>query len=244
MRRLAFVILAMAATGAAAGAGLPTCAPPWLEAIAPGFDTVATNPVEYKKILDKFATTIHRPSVSDCAIAYYGSPLQPGFTPFIADEEEMQRAIMADDYATAFTIGNSLLEQTPVNLTTLYWTLYAATETDQPWEVRNSLRGRYNSIVHTLSLSGDGTSADTALHVVWESDMYTYTMLELGLEIGEGYLWDERWTQFEVSPGAPNGLGTPGRLGAPPRGAGYKHPSIFFELWTGTPPPAGTPAAD
>jgi hypothetical protein len=219
----ALALLALAGN-AAGGASLSTGAPPWLEAIAPGFDTVARNPVEYRKTLDQFAATLTRPSVRDCAIAYYGFAMQPGFSPAIPGEDDLQRAIMADDYATAYTLGVALLRHAPVNLTALYWTLYAATETGQSWETRNSLRGRYNSIAHIISLSGDGTATESALWVVWESDMYTYTVLELGLEIGEGYLWDELWTEFEVTPTAR-----------------FNHPSIFFELWPGV---AAVAAAD
>ncbi|MDR2912242.1 MAG: DUF4919 domain-containing protein [Alistipes sp.] len=185
----------------------------WIERLAPGFDTVAGNPVEYQKVLDKFSAALVRLSVRDCAIAYYGFPLQPGFDGSApAGEEDMQRAIMADDYATAYALGTQILARAPVNLTALYWTLFAATETDQPWEVRNSLRGRYNSIAHIIALSGDGTSTESALRVVWTGDMYTYTMLELGLEIGDGFLWDSRWTELYITPSET-----------------FPHTSIFFE---------------
>ena len=186
----------------------------WLEAIAPGFDTVARNPVEYRRLAEKFSEGVVWMPACDCAIVYWGFALQPGFTPTVAGESEMQRAIMAEDYATAYAIGVEILRRAPVNLTALYWTLYAATETRQPWEVRNSLRGRYNNLTHIISLSGDGTSPPTAFRVVWESDMYTYTMLELGLEIGDGFLWDDRWTEFEVTPSAK-----------------FLNKSIFFEQW-------------
>ncbi len=191
--------------------------PEWLESIAPGFDTIARNPIEYRKVLDKYTAAIVRLSVRECAIVYYGFPMQQGFSPAVPGEEDMQRAIMADDYETAYALGVQILEHSPVNLTALYWTLYAATETRQSWEVRNSLKGRYNSISHVISLSGDGTSPQTAFKVVWNSDMYSYTMLELELTIGEGYLWDERWTEFEVMPSGP--------------GVAFKNSSIFFEVW-------------
>jgi hypothetical protein len=132
----------------------------------------------------------------------------------------MQVAIMNDDYETAYALGMQILEHSPVNLTALYWTLYAATETRQSWEVRNALTGRYNSISHVISLSGDGTAPASAFKVVWDSEMYSYAMLELGLNIGEGFLWDDRWTEFEVTPSGP--------------GAKFSNSSIFFETWAGT----------
>jgi hypothetical protein len=211
----------------AAGAAGAAREAAWLDRIAPGFDTVARNPVEYRRVLDKFSAAIVRLPIRDCAIAYYGFPMQNGFTTDVAGEQDMQRAIMADDYATAYALGLQILERAPVNLTALYWTLFAATETSQSWEVRNSLRGRYNSIVHIISLSGDGTASETALKVVWPGDMYTYTMLELGLEIGDGYLWDSRWTEFEVTPGIK-----------------FSRSSIFFEPWpTGTATATATAAS-
>jgi hypothetical protein len=191
----------------------------WLETIAPGFDSIARNPIEYKKVLDKFSAALVRLHARDCAIAYYGFPLQQGFTSTVPGEEDMQVAIMNDDYETAYALGVQILERSPVNLTALYWTLYAATEIRQSWEVRNSLRGRYNSIIHIISLSGNGASTSSAFKVVLGGDMYTYTMLEAGLTIGEGYLWDDRWTEFEVTPSGP--------------GVTFKNSSIFFELWTG-----------
>ena len=191
----------------------------WLERLVPGFDSVASDPAEYRRVLDKFNAALVRPSERDCAILYYGFPVQSGFTVAVPGEEDMQRAIMAEDYQTAYALGVRILEQAPVNLTALYWTLFAATETGQPWEVRNSLKGRYNSISHIISLSGNGRTPDTALKVVWPGDMYTYTMLELGLEIGEGYLWDNRWTEFEVTPAGPD--------------TKFDNPSLFFEVWKG-----------
>jgi hypothetical protein len=209
---ISFALFTLFAAGAQTPAPAP--APAWLETIAPGFDTVARDPVEYRKVLDKFSEGVVRQSIRDYAIAYYGFGMQPGFTPDVPGEGELQRAIMAEDYATAYAVGEQILARSPVNLTALYWTLYAATETRQPWEVRNSLRGRYNSISHVIALSGDGIAPPTAMKTVWKSDMYTYTMIELGLEIGDGFLWDNRWTEFEVTPG--------------PK---FSKTSIFFELW-------------
>ncbi len=189
----------------------------WLERLAPGYDSVVRDPVEYRRVLDKFSAALVRLSVRECAIVYYGFPMQPEFSTAVAGEEDLMRAVMAEDYAAAYALGVHILEHAPVNLTALYWTLFAATEINRPWEVRNSLRGRYNNITHIISLSGDGTSPESALKVVWPGDMYTYTMLELGLNIGDGFLWDERWTEFEVTPDGP--------------GAKFKNPSIFFEQW-------------
>jgi hypothetical protein len=191
-------------------------APDWLEAIAPGFDTVVRDPVEYRRLADKFSEGMVWMPARDCAIVYWGFPMQPGFTPEVAGEGDMQRAIMAEDYAAAYALGTEILRRTPVNLTALYWTLYAATETRQSWEVRNSLKGRYNNLTRIISLSGDGVSPPTAFKVVWKNDMYTYTMLELGLEIGDGFLWDDRWTEFEVTPSGK-----------------FYHKSIFYEQWAG-----------
>ncbi len=207
----------LAAIVAMAGAMAPLRAQPapeWLEAIAPGFDTVVRDPVEYRRLADKFSEGVVWMSARDCAIVYWGFPLQPGFTPEVSGESDMMRAIMAEDYTAAYTLGVEILRHSPVNLTALYWTLFAATETRQSWEVRNSLRGRYNNLTQIISLSGDGTSPPTAFRVVWESDMYSYTMLELELEIGDGFLWDDRWTEFEVTPGAK-----------------FNHKSIFYEQW-------------
>ena len=214
MRRAAIFVSALLAAGVVGGEGGYTADEPSI--FEARFDSIVRNPVEYRKVLDKFSAAMVRMSAGDCAIAYYGFGMQKDFTAEVTGEEGMQRAIMADDYEVAYTLGTQILERAPVNLTALYWTLFAATETNQTWEVRNSLRGRYNSIAHIISLSGDGIAPESALKVVWKGDMYTYTMLELGLEIGEGYLWDNRWTEFEVTPAGP--------------GAKFDHPSIFFEL--------------
>jgi ABC-type transport system substrate-binding protein len=133
-----------------------------------------------------------------------------------ADEDAMQQAIMADDYETAYALGNQILERDPINLTALHWTLFAATEIGESYQTRSSLLSRYNSLIRTIALSGDGVTPETAFRVASEADMYTYTMLVLGLEVGEGWLWDGRVTEFEVSPAGPD--------------ARFNHPSIFFEL--------------
>ncbi len=224
-----FFLSAGVANSSALGTGIGA-APEWLEALAPGADTIINNPVEYRKALDKFSEAQVRLSITDCAIAYYGFSSQPGFSPDApAGEEDMQRAIMAEDYETAYELGVSILQHAPVNLTALYWTLFAATETGKPWEVRNALRGKYNSVTYIISLSGSGIAPDSAFRVVWNGDMYTYTMLELGLEIGDGFLWDGRWTEFEVTPAVSSG--EPGASGG--ARVRFGHPSIFFELWDG-----------
>jgi hypothetical protein len=178
------------------------------------FDSIARNPVEYRRLLDKFTKGVERPSVNESTIIYYGFAMQDGYSPQIAGEADMQSAVMAGDFGTAYTLGCRVLELSPVNLTALYWTLAAATEIKEPWEVRNSLRARYNAISFVISRSGDGKTPETALKTIYTGDMYTYTTQELGLSIGEGYLWDGRVTQFDV---------TPSKL--------FMSNSIFFELF-------------
>ena len=179
------------------------------------FDSIVRNPARYSRILDKFKAGVERPSVSECTIAYYGFPYQEGYTGTVEGEEELQRAIMEGRFLPAYLMGKQILENNPVSLTTLYWTLHAATQIREPWEVRNSLRARYNSLCHIISLSGDGASPETAFKVIYLGDMYTYTAMELGLEIGEGYLLDDRWMELEVTPAE----------------ARFKHYSIFFDIW-------------
>jgi hypothetical protein len=195
-------------------------APEWLAAIAPAFDSVAADPGAWGVRVERFLAGVVRPSLEDCAVLYYGALLRPGYSPAPSGEAEMQRAIMADDHGAAFVMGMRILELAPANLTALYWTLHAATEAGMEWEVRNSLKGRYNSIAHLISLSGDGRSAAGALKVAWPGDMYTYAMIELGLDIGKGYLWDGRWTELEVTP----------RAGEVTK---FRDKSIFFETWKG-----------
>ncbi len=180
------------------------------------FDSIARDPVKYKKLLDKFTAGVVRPSVSESTIIYYGFALQEYYTQIVAGEEDMQRAVMAGDFRTAYALGCRVLEFSPVNLTALYWTLVAATEIKEEWEVRNSLRARYNAISFVISRSGDGKTPETAFKTIYTGDMYTYTTQELGLSIGEGYLWDGHMTQFDV---------IPSKL--------YMNYSIFFEIWAG-----------
>lgn len=187
-----------------------------------GFDSIAANPVEYRKVLDKFVRGVDRPTITDCIIAYYGFAAQAGFVSDAdgpsAAERAMQQAILDGDFKAAYSIGNQILELVPVSLSALYWALHAATEIREPWEVRNSLKGRYNNLCYTISRSGLGLDADSAMKVIFVGDMYTYVTQNLGLTIGEGYLWDGRWTELEVTPG--------------PK---FKHPSIFFEVLKGPP---------
>lgn len=208
MRRLGIltVVLAAAIGTAAAQTG------------DPAFDSIVGDPVAYRRVLDKFESGIVRPSVAECTIAYYGLPCQKDFEAITAlvteSETQMQQAVMAGDFEAAYALGQRVLETSPVNLSALYWTYAAAVETGEPWEVRNLLRGRYNAIVHVITLSGSGLAPESALRVICEGDMYTYAGMELGLEIGERFLWDDRWTELEVTPSAQ-----------------FRHGSIFFEIW-------------
>lgn len=208
-------LLAFTGAGSAVGIGTGTVAAQERFGIWDFYDVVRDT-TEYRKILDKFVAGTERPSIRECTIAYYGFLLQKGFTKNIPHEAEMQEAILARDFETAYRLGCEMLEHAPINLTALYWTLAAATEIKEPWEVRNTLKAKYNSISYIISRSGNGLSSESAFRVIWAGDMYTYTTQELGLVIGNGYLWDSHWTEFEVTP--------------TPR---YRHSSIFFEVWDG-----------
>lgn len=167
---------------------------------ARNFDSLARNPVEYRRILDKFTAGTVRPSVEECTLAYYGFPLQESYTGSVEGEERLIGAVMEEHFLPAYLTGKRILENDPVSLTALYYTLLAATQIDEPWEVRNSLKARYNSIAFVISRSGDGSSPETAFKTIYLGDIYTFAATELGLEIGEAYLLDDRWMALEVTP--------------------------------------------
>lgn len=169
----------------------------------PGFDSIVENPAEYRKFIDKFRTAEEKPTVRECAIAYYGFAYQDYYTgDMVEGEREMQEAVLAGDMELAYQLGTQVVKRNPVNLTALYWTLAAAVETKKPWETINSLRARYNNLTVVISRSGDGLTEETAFRIVYTGDMYTYCMMELGLEIEERYLWDSRYEMLEVKPSA------------------------------------------
>ncbi len=73
------------------------------------FDSIVRNPVEYRRILDKFTAGVERPSVSECTIAYYGFPYQEAYTGIVEGEEEMQAAIMGGRFLPAWLLGKQML---------------------------------------------------------------------------------------------------------------------------------------
>jgi hypothetical protein len=188
---------------AAAGFDTPTRPNHATEEVAvAGFDTLARNPEAYRRILDKFVAGVVRPSVSECTVAYYGFAMREAYSGAVEGEQNLIEAVMAGRFLPAYLVGKQILESHPVSLTALYYTLHAATQIREPWEVRNSLRAKYNSISFVISQSGDGTSPQTALRTIYLGDIYTYASVELGLEIGRGYLLDDRWMALEVTPSA------------------------------------------
>ena len=169
----------------------------------PGFDTIVRNPAEYRKVIDKFALGQERLTRRECVIAYYGFAWQPYFSPEPSDAElKMQENILKGDLERVYDFGNMALSRDPVNLTALYWTLAAATETRKSWEVRNSLKTRYNNVTVAIAGSGDGRTPETAFRIVRDGDMYVYCMIELEVEIEERYLVDERYDMLHVKPSA------------------------------------------
>lgn len=165
------------------------------------FDSIVGSPTEYYKYLDKFARGEERLTAAECIIAYYGFAYQDYFTGGnVEGETQMQEAILDGDFPSIFEYGNRVLAKDPVNLTALYWTLAAATETKQPWEVRNSLKTRYNNVTVAISLSGDGLTRETAFWTVHIGDMYMYCQMELEVDIFDRYLWDGRYDMFEIGP--------------------------------------------
>ncbi len=167
----------------------------------PGFDTIAGNPAEYRKIIDKFALGQERLTRRECVIAYYGYAFQVYYSTDPTDHElKMQEYILRGDLEKVYDMGNMVLSRNPVNLTALYWTLAAATETKKSWEVMNSLKTRYNNVTVAIAGSGDGLSPETAFRVVQIGDMYVYCMVELEVEPGDAYLLDGRYTAFPVTP--------------------------------------------
>ncbi len=169
----------------------------------PGFDTIVGNPAEYRKVIDKFALGQERLTRRECVIAYYGFARQAYFSPEPADAElKMQENILKGDLERVYDFGNMVLSRNPINLTALYWTLAAATGTKKSWEIRNSLKTRYNNVTVAIAGSGDGRSPETAFRIVLDGDMYIYCMVELEVEIKERYLVDGRYDMLEVTPSA------------------------------------------
>lgn len=170
----------------------------------PGFDTIAGNPVEYRKLLDRFIKAETRLTEAESITVYYGYGYQDYYTgDLIEGEADMQKSVVDQDFEAAYTFGSQVLQRSPLNLSALYWTLFAAIETKKPWEVRNSLQARYNTVAWVISQSGNGRSVDTAFKVLHIADMYAYCMMELGItEIGEAYMLDRRYNMFEVGPSA------------------------------------------
>ncbi len=169
----------------------------------PGFGTVVSDPAEYRKIIDKFALGQERLTRRECVIAYYGYPFQVYYSTQPTDHElKMQEYILKGDLERAYDFGNMVLSRNPVNLTALYWTLAAATETKKSWEARNSLKTRYNNVTVAIAGSGDGLSPETAFKIVQDGDMYTYCMVELEVEIEERFLVDGRYDMLKVKPSA------------------------------------------
>jgi hypothetical protein len=168
-------------------------------------DSIANNPVEYRRLLDKFARGEERLTVEESVTVYYGYAEQDYYTgDHILGEAEMQEYILRGDFETAYVAGSQVLERCPVNLTALYWTLAAATETGKSWEVRNSLKTRYNNVTFAIAGSGDGLAQGTAFRVIFTGDIYIYCMEELGIDMGgaERYLLDGRYEAFVITPTA------------------------------------------
>lgn len=178
-----------------------------------GFDSIVGSPAAYHKYLDKFSRGEERLTADECIIAYYGFAHQDYFTGGTVEGEiQMQEAILAGDLPLVFALGSRVLAKDPVNLTALYWTLAAATETKQPWELLNSLKTRYNNVTVAISLSGDGLTQQTAFRTVHIGDMYMYCQMELEVDIYDRYLWDGRYDMFEVGPSVK-----------------YPHATIYFD---------------
>ncbi len=177
------------------------------------FDTIGRNPAEYRKIIDKFALGQERLVRSECVIAYYGFPFQVYFSLEPTDVElKMQENVLKGDLEKVYDYGNMALSRNPVSLTALYWTLAAATETKKSWEVRNSLKTRYNNVTVAIAESGDGLSPETAFRIIQDGDMYIYCMVELETEISERFLVDGRYDMLGVKPSAT-----------------FPHDTVFFE---------------
>lgn len=169
----------------------------------PGFDSIAGNPAAYRSCIDRFVKAEERLTADECFIVYFGFARQAYYTgDLVAGEKELQESILAGDMELAYELGNRVLSRNPVNLTALYWTLAAAVETKKPWEIRNSLRARYNNVTVAISRSGNGLTQETAFRIICTGDMYTYCMAELDVEIRDRYLWDGRYDMLEVKPTA------------------------------------------
>jgi len=142
------------------------------------FDSVKTaldaNQGLYKELIDRFKKADSTLSADEFKVLYYGQCFQQNYKPYGGsgkDFDKFKEHYEKEDYKKALPFALKILDDDPVDLKMTFKTLVCYHFLNDP-ENKAAMQMRYENILYTLFLSGDGKTRETAFVVMRVSDEY------------------------------------------------------------------------
>jgi len=135
----------------------------------------STSKYYYPKLKDKIKKYPSEISTEDCYYLYYGQIFQKDYKPlsFKANPEraDFDKAVMNGNCKKAFSLGISILNRNPVDLTVLLHACNCIKEENYT-DTTYFLELRFKNLLDAIFSSGDGKSMKSAIKIVNMEDDY------------------------------------------------------------------------
>lgn len=144
---------------------------------------IVNDSIAYQTLLNRYKKNDPMLTHQDYALIYYGYSFTPSYTgSFDDDKDDFKKLIDNQKYYDAFNLGITILKRNPVSLSTLYNMYYLCQALGKPVEEANMYILKYSKLLHTIALSGDGKSEETAFKVIAVNDEYQLMYNYWGVE--------------------------------------------------------------
>ena len=142
------------------------------------FDSVKTaldaKPGLYKELIDRFKKADSTLIADEFKVLYYGQCFQENYKPYGGDGKDFDKFkehYEKEDYKKALPFVIKILDEDPIDLKMMFKALVCYHILNDQ-ENKAAMQMRYESILYTLFLSGDGKTRETAFVVMRVSDEY------------------------------------------------------------------------
>lgn len=140
---------------------------------------MAMNPAKYNQLLDRFVKADTTLTHAEVAYLYLGQGFSPQYDPYQA-YPMLMNAYDSQDYATAASLAEAVVDESPMSLDLLITALVAATRSGNV-DMALQLQPRLNLLVDCIVETGKGTNAAEPFYVASTADLRQFLRNILGI---------------------------------------------------------------
>ena len=133
---------------------------------------VTDHSTEFQKLMQRFEENDSLLTRQDYAMIYYGYSFTPAYKGSMDNFQDLRKLIKEQKYEDAYNTGKELLKKNPVSLQLLYNMYGLAGLLEKDIQEIKHYSKRYAALLTMISLTGDGTSEETAFKVICVNDEY------------------------------------------------------------------------